>query len=378
MHDTRLFAIPRAAALAGAIGLSLAAAAPALGAEDFDLDALIAAARNEPPIQVYDSTGKIVEMAKSFTAKYGVEATGRKVSADDQLDLIIREARAGNIQGDVALLTDTPAAVAQLLPEKFVFSWLPPDMAEKIPARYQNPLAMTTNASVWAYNTEVYSECPIRNLWDLTKPEWRGRVAFYDPLKKGTYPDWFNQMEIHADDLMRAAYEEAFGKPLETDLDSATKAWVKAFAQNGPLVAPGDDEIAEAVGAPGQKEPFFGLMSSAKFRDNADKGFKLGLCKGLQPWPGWTYTKLALIASGTKSPNAAKLFIRYVLTPEGIAPQAVDGKLSTNVDVGLPPDEPSGIAEVLDKLQPYEATTALEDWEARQDWQDFWQVNYRK
>jgi iron(III) transport system substrate-binding protein len=185
-------------------------------------------------------------------------------------------------------------------------------------------------------------------------------------------------MATHDDDMMRAAYKETFGKDLETDEDSATKAWLKAFATNSPLITDGDDPIAEAVGAPGQKEPFFGLLSSAKFRDNADKGYKLGLCKDLGPWPGWTYTKLALIATGTKSPNTAKLFIHYVLTDEGIAPQAVDGKLPTNTDIGLPDDEPSGIGDVLDKLEQYNAATALEDWDAREEWQDFWRLNYKK
>jgi len=361
-----------ATALVGLLG-----AAPVL-AEDFDLDALVAAAKQEAPINIYDSTGKIVEMADNFSKKYGVKATGIKVSANDQLEMIIREGQAKNVQGDVVLLTDTPAAVAQLLPENFVYSWLPPDMADKVPEQFHDPLAVTTNASVWAYNTEVYDSCPVKNLWDLTKPEWKGKVAFYDPLIKGTYPDWFNQMATHDDDIMRAAYKETFGKDLETDEDSATKAWLKAFAANSPLITDGDDPIAEAVGAPGQKEPFFGLLSSAKFRDNADKGYKLGLCKDLGPWPGWTYTKLALIATGTKSPNTAKLFIHYVLTDEGIAPQAVDGKLPTNTDIGLPDDEPSGIGDVLDKLEQYNAATALEDWDAREEWQDFWRLNYKK
>ena len=116
------------------------------------------------------------------------------------------------------------------------------------------------------------------------------------------------------------------------DEESATAAWVKALAANGPLLTDADEAAAEAVGAPDQTEPFVGLMSSAKFRDNADAGMKLGLCTGLKPWPGWMYPSLGLIAKGTDSPNAAKLFIHYLMTEEGIAPQAVDGKMSTNTD----------------------------------------------
>ena len=362
-------------------GVALAAAAvfsaPAL-AEDFDLDALIEAAKKEPPITIYDSTGKIVDMAESFTAKYGVQATGRKVSANAQLEMLIREKEAGNILGDVALLTDTPAAMAQLLPTGVLESWVPGDLAADIPAGFQNPLAISTNANVWAYNTEKYQECPVKNIWQLTEPEWKGRVALIDPLTKGTYTDWFNQMAQHGEDALKAAYQEHFGKPLVTDKPSAAAAWLAAMGANVPLMADGDDRVSEAVGAAGQEAPFMGLLSSAKFRDNADKGYKLGLCAGMNPWAGWTYTKLGLIATGTDSPNAARLFIHYILTEEGIMPQMKDGKIPTSKAIKMPADEPSGLADHMDKLFPYDAATGLSDWESRQDWQDFWRVVYTR
>ncbi|AWM87975.1 ABC transporter substrate-binding protein [Microvirga sp. 17 mud 1-3] len=363
---------------AGLAALLLLAQAPGASAQDGDLEALIAAAKNEGPINVYDSTGKIVEIAKGFSKKYGLKATGMKVSANSQLEMIIREGRAGNVQGDVVLITDTPAAFAQLIPQNFVESWVPPEMAKKIPAQFQKPLAISTNANVWAYNTEVYDKCPVKNMWELTEPKWKGKVAFVDPLTKGSYTDWFNQMAQHGDAEVAAAYKAHFGKDLKTDEASATAAWLKAFAANGPLVTDGDDPISEAIGAPGQKAPFFGLVSSAKFRDNADKGYKLGLCTDIKPWVGWTYTKLGLIAQKTKSPNTAKLFIHYLLTPEGIGPQMQDGKMPTNIDIKLPEDEPSGIGTVSEKLFQYDASTGLSDWDTRQDWQDFWQVNYKK
>ena len=358
--------------------LAAAFAVEASAEEAFDLDALVEAAKKEKPINVYDSTGKIVEMAEAFTAKYGVKATGVKVSANSQLEMIIREAQADNVQGDVALITDAPAALAQLLPQGFVESYLPGDMKEKIPAAFQNPLAISTNANVWAYNTEAYDKCPVTNIWELTEAKWKGKIALVDPLTKSTYTDWFNQLEKHADAKVGEAYKAHFGKDLETGEKSAAAAWIKALAQNGPLLTDGDDPVAEAVGAAGQKEPFFGLLSSAKFRDNEGKGYKLGLCTAITPWVGWTYTKLGLIASKTASPNAAKLFIHYVLTEEGIAPQMKDGKLPTNVDIKMPADEPSGIMEVADRLFPYDAATGLEDFDRREEWQDFWRVNYSK
>jgi iron(III) transport system substrate-binding protein len=352
--------------------------ATAQAQEPFDLDALVAAAKKEKPITVYDSTGKIVEMAENFAKKYGLSAEGSKVKATAQLEMIIREARANNIQGDVSIISDAPAAMAQLIPQGFAESWLPPDLADKIPAEYQAPLTVVNSANVWAYNTELFDKCPVSNIWELTEPKWKGKVAMQDPLGKASYVDWFNQMAKHGDDKIAAAYKDFYGKDLQTDKESATAAWIKALAANGPLLTDADAAAADAVGAPGQSEPFMGLMSSAKFRDNAEKGMKLGLCKDLKPWLGWLYPGVGLITKGTDSPNASKLFIHYVMTEEGIAPQAADGKMSTNGDVKLPANEPSGIGSVLDQVLPYSMATALDDWDAREDWQDFWRMNYQK
>lgn len=351
---------------------------PAAADDAFDLDALVAAAKQEKPINIYDSTGKIVEMAENFSTKYGLKATGMKVSANSQLEMIIRESQADNVQGDVVLITDAPAALAQLLPENFVENYLPGNMTSKIPAQFQNPLAISTNANVWAYNTEAYDKCPVSNIWELTEPKWKGKVAMVDPLTKGNYTDWFNQLETHSTDKVAAAYKAHFGKDLETSEKSAAAAWIKALAQNAPLATDGDDPVAEAVGVAGQKESFIGLLSSAKFRDNADKGYKLGICADLDPWVGWSYIKLGLIASKTKSPNTAKLFIHYILTEEGIAPQMKDGKLPTSTDIKMPNDEPSGLMKVSGKLLGYNSSTGLDDFDRREEWQDFWRVNYTK
>ncbi|WP_211206629.1 ABC transporter substrate-binding protein [Wenxinia marina] len=363
--------------LAASVIALAALAGPAL-AQDFDLEALIEAARGEPPLTVYDSTGKIVDMAETFAAEYGLQATGEKVSANSQLEMIIREAQAGNVVGDVLMITDAPAALAQLIPQGFVESWIPGDMTANIPAEYQDPLTATTNANVWAYNTEVYDECPVSNIWELTEPEWQGRVALTDPLSKSSYTDWFSQMEAHSDAEIAAAYEAHTGNPLPGDYDSATEAWVAALAENGPLLTDGDDPVSAAVGAPGQAEPFIGLMSSAKFRDVEDMGHRMAICDTMEPFVGWTYSKLALIATGTDSPNAARLFVHYVLTEDGIAPQMVDGKVPTNTQIAMPADEPSGIVDLWDRLLPYDSSTGLDDWDTRQAWQDFWRMHYSR
>lgn len=367
-------------AIKSVVAVSVLSALPlqAFAEESFDLDALVTAAKNEEQLTVYDSTGKIKKIMENFANTYGLDAIGQKVKATAQLEMVIREAQAKNIAGDVIMITDTPAAMAQLIPEGFVESYLPSDMESVIPEKYQAPLTVTNNANVFAYNSEKYDACPVSNIWELTEAQWTRRFALIDPLSKSSYTDWFNQMETHHDDVVRAAYEEHFGKALETEFDSATKAWVSALGANQPLVTDGDDQTSSAVGAPGQDEPFFGLLSSAKFRDIKGKGHQLAICDTLTPWVGWTYSKLALIATGTASPNAAKLYIHYVLTEEGIGPQMKDGKVPTNINIQMPDNEPSGVVALWNQLLSYDSSTGLSDWDTRQDWQDFWRLSYKR
>ncbi|RUR36535.1 ABC transporter substrate-binding protein [Vreelandella populi] len=359
------------------VAISLASTPLAWASESTALDDLIAAARQEPAITVYDSTGKIVEQAANFSARYGVQAEGVKSKAPHTLERIIREAQANNIQTDVAILADAPAAVAQLLDTGFAVNWFPADLAAMVDERYRDPLAIVMAPNVWTYNTALHNHCPIDNIWELTEPEWERRVALQDPLGKPSYVDWFNQMAQHGDEAMAAAFEARYGHPLPDTEESATAAWVKALAANAPLLTDSDSNAAEAVASPDQQDSFLGLTSTAKFRDNAD-GMKLGICEDLDPWLGWTYPSIGLIASGTQSPNAAKLFLYYLLTEEGIAPQAQDGKISTRSDISLPETEPSGIGALKAQLFDYSPSTAIDDWENRQDWQDLWMLNYRR
>ena len=367
-----------AMALAAALSSAPAMAQNAWDAEGFDLDALVEAARAEPPITVYDSTGKIVEIAEAFAARYGVEATGVKVSTGAQIDQVMREGQAGNVVGDVVVVQDVPPAMAQLVPMGLLESWTPPDLAEFIPEGMRDPVIIVSSPNVWTYNTEIYDSCPVGNIWELTEPEWNRKLAMQDPLGKPTYTDWFNQMESHFDDAIAAAYEAHYGSPLETDEDSATRAWVKALAANAPLLTDSDSAAGDAVGARGQADPFMGLMATAKFRDNGPDGLALGLCTGLDPFSGWMYPGVGMISTQTDSPNAARLFIHYLLTEEGIAPQSADGKLSSNTEVPAHPDDLSGVADYLDEMMPYSTATAMDDFDTRQDWQDFWRMNYTR
>lgn len=344
---------------------------------EYSLEALIEAAKKEEPITVIDATGKIVSMAENFSKTYGLKATGVKMSGQEQEQVIAREAAAGNVRTDVFNMSNLPSVASQILPQGFGVSWLAPDLKDKIPAEYQSPAITSNNPWVFAYNTDVNGEtCPVNNLWALTTEEWKGRVAIPDPLLRNETMFWFNQLATHGDDAMREAYKAQFGEDLKTDEASATAEWVKRLAQNKPKVTKTDTDVGPIVGAKEEKPPV-GFLSAAIFRDAKKDGYGMGICKEMKPWIGQLTPRVAVIAAGTKSPNAAKLFARFMMTEEGMAPQLGDGKISTNSEAKMPESEVSGIANFVDLLYVNHSETTPDDFAKLQDWQDFWLSNSR-
>lgn len=129
------------------------------------------------------------------------------------------------------------------------------------------------------------------------------------------------------------------------------------------------------IGASSADDAYVGFLSSAIFRHAERDGYRLAICDGLQPYAGQLAPRVAAIAAGTSHPNAAKLFSRFMMTEEGMAPQLTDGKISSNTTAAMLAMERSGVINVVDQLHVADATTAAQDFERLQDWQDFWIIN---
>ncbi|MCP5016748.1 MAG: ABC transporter substrate-binding protein, partial [Ketobacter sp.] len=243
-------------------------------------------------------------------------------------------------------------------------------------AIYQNPAITSINPWVWAYNTAKYGDkCPVQNMWELTEPKWRGRVSIPDPLLRNETMFWFNQIETHNDQDMRNAYQAHFSKPLGSDIKSATQEWVKQFAANRPNVTRSDSDVGPVVGAHGLTDPHMGFVSAAIFR--AKYNYDMGICGGMKPWAGQLTPRVAVIATGTESPNAAKLFVHYMMSGEGMEPQLIDGKMATNINTKMPEKEGSGVINYVEQLHVTNSDTTNLDFVNLQDWQDLWTIHSR-
>ncbi len=349
-------------------------------ASDFSLDDLVAAAKQEDgAITVNDTSGAIKEIAKNFTAKYGIDVNGVKAKAPDQVEKATREAQADNVTVDVLDFDDGPTLVNELLPQKIVYSWSPPDL--NIRKGMTDPQVMITSATVFTYNDQANPDgCPVDNIWQLTQPEWKGKFMMQDPLNKPKFADWMTEMSLTQNDALEKAYEDLNGEPLDTSDEDAAHQFIKALAGNDPVLTGSDEDAAAGVGAGDQENPPMGLLSTGKYRDIEEKGYHMAFCAGMQPWSGIAAPKYTSITTGSKHPNGAKLFVHYLLTEEGILPSISDnGAQSANADVPQDPKlSPDGLTDWDQQLMFIGHGTDIlkKEAQARQDTQDFWRINH--
>jgi iron(III) transport system substrate-binding protein len=356
-----------------------AAAAPTATVEPFDEAKLLAAAKNEPPLVTLNNSGIVTTLATAFEQKYGLKVNGTKANTETQVQQVTREVQSGNVKLGVLSIEDGPTVQQQLIAQGFVENYVPGDMVKSIPKEWQNPLVQYWDANVVTYNSELAS-CPVSNVWDLTDAAWKGRVAVKDPLGTPQLITWFSFLvnEPVATNLAKA-YQQKYGSALQTTEKNAGYEFIKRLAANKPILTKSDDDAAAAVGAPGQKAAPVGLMSLGKHGEAPGKGNKLGICKGIQPFLGFAYPRFAVIVKGTPSPNAAKLYVHFLMTVDGVGPSMDDhGGFSANTDVRAGKVEFVGSREYWQQnLTFLDPALNQRAWDAREPLSDFWRLNLK-
>jgi iron(III) transport system substrate-binding protein len=356
-----------------------AAAVPTATVEPFDEAKLLAAAKSEPPLVALNNSGIVTTIAQLFEQKYGLKVNGTKADTPTQVQQVTREVQSGNVKLGVLSIEDGATVQQQLIAQGFVENYVPGDMVKSVPKEWQNPLVQYWDANVITYNSEL-SSCPVNNVWDLTDAAWKGRVAIKDPLNTPQLISWFSFLvnEPVAGNLAKA-YQTKYGSALQTTEKNAGYEFIKRLAANKPIIGKSDDDAAAAVGAPGQKNAPVGMMSLGKHGEAPGKGNKLGVCKGIQPFLGFAYPRYAVIVKGTPSPNAARLYVHFLMSVDGVAPSMDDhGGFSANTDVRAGKVEFVGARDYWQQnLTFLDPAFNARAWEAREPLSDFWRLNLK-
>jgi iron(III) transport system substrate-binding protein len=293
-----------------------------------DWAAIEEAAKKEGTVLVYANSSKVEKAAEAFMELYPeINVQAYDLGGDDVLMKTLEEQKAGAFTGDVWFSSGGADLVGQVLPKNYVWRFVPDSTAAYTPEQYTQPLLMSRfGTSVFAYNSELNDTCPITNIWELTQPEWKGKFFIEDPLNDASTLSKLITFAFHADEV-KQAYVDLYGSEpvLDADTPDAGWLWLKRFAQNGPIPQPGGDEVDSAFATPGMTESYMALTSYSNMADVQEGILAFEPCWGIQPKLGVQSQSYVGIINQAPHPNAAKLWIKFVTSPEGRDPWAKFG-----------------------------------------------------
>lgn len=354
--------------LAGATalaGLSLAGAAFAQEAPagyPSDYASLIEAAKKEGTVSIYTSTdaAQSQKLQDAFKAKYGISIAYNDLGTNGAYNQVISEAAAGQTTADIVWSSAMDLQMT-LVQDGYAQEYETPEAAN-IPAwaNYKNTLYGSTVEPIGAiYNTKALSADKLPKTYaDLitflkdNKTELQGKVATFDPEKSGS------GFLHHSND---ARERKDFW-----DL-------VKAMADDGVKIYSSSGSMKETV-VSGENVIGINIIGSYALQW-VNESPNLGVHFATDYTPA--FSRLAMIVKDAPHPNAAKLFVDFMLSQEGQSALAEGGLPSVRKDVtsgynidtlnqkvggGL---KPIAVDEgLVDYMEPTKRVQFLNDWKA--------------
>ncbi|MFA5448217.1 MAG: ABC transporter substrate-binding protein [Sphaerochaeta sp.] len=346
-------------------------------AEGYDYDALVKAAQAEGSLVARWQSGRAPQAAEVFEKKYGIKTVASpRFDDSENIERLRREYQAGNVQVDILGMDDGAIILSEFIPNGMVVSWTPPDLAPYISEAEQYPQVVYWQPCVIGFNNAVYSESPVKNLWELTEEKWRGKFVTCDPQIQPYMWHFFAAVIDHADEF-DAAYEALYGKKLVTEQENAGWEWVARIFANNPIAVEHDTEVSKAIGSPGQTNPPVGIHTLTRHRDAKEQNLNLGFDPNIVPAVGFAMPTYMAIPTKAPHPNAARLWARFLLTEEGSFPWTdTVGGFSPNQTIQASADNPftSSWGEWLDVLLMFDPVQSAA---VRRDLIDMWLMSQK-
>ena len=250
--------------------------------------------------------------AKGFEKKYGIKVQIFRSGSEKVIAKLEAEAQAGRIQADVLNVSDPGyffAAQARglLLPYLSRYAATIPDAFRDKDGHW---MAARLTAMTIAYNTKLVPADQAPKRWaDLTDPRWAGKLTIASPAYGGTSLNW------------AAGILKLYGWKFFEDL-----------ARNKPLLTEGHLPGMQLV-ASGER-PVAAEMNDYDARAGLAKGQPIGI---VLPEDGtFVIPTPVAILKATSRPNAAKLFVDYMLSDETQLVFVEDQTYSARADVRPP------------------------------------------
>ena len=306
-------------------------------------------------VTLYSISSRCTKGAEAFMDKYPeITCTPFDISTNDLLDKVTREHEAGQYVADVVHIKDEDGSLYnEYVQNKIFYIYQPADILAHIdPSLTETQTPLYIELTQLFYNAEAYPDgSPVTNIWQVTEPQWKGKILMQDPLNNVGWGSWITGFCVgDTPDQLAAAYEELYGEELVLSEGCANAGYefLKRLRENEPIFTSASDEVAEAVGTPGQSDPPIGFCASSKLRKNEDNGWVLAPVN-LYPTTGIPAINTLYVVEGCEHPAAAKLLIRFMMG-------GIDGDTS-----GYEPFNTLGGWPVRDDIEPAEGSVPYEE-----------------
>lgn len=154
---------------------------------------VLEAAQKEGKLVLYMNITGMEPLLSEFEKKYGIKSELVRVSTAKWLDIILTESRAGKLGADILQGPVDLIKIAKA--EKILASYVSPEAAAypdwaKDAEGYMQPSFAIETVSIM-YNTKmVKPEDAPKRYEDLTDPKWRGKIVMADPSIHATTISW--------------------------------------------------------------------------------------------------------------------------------------------------------------------------------------------
>jgi iron(III) transport system substrate-binding protein len=260
--------------------------------------ALIAAAKKEGEVVWY--TTQIVSqlvrpMSAAFEQTYGIKVRSTRANSTELSVKIINESRAGKPQSDVF---DGTSTVVPLKKEGYVLKWLP-DAAKGYPARYKDPEGYWVANNLYVltpgFNTSLVPKgTEPRTYQALLDPRWRAKMAWSNSPTSSGGPGFIGTVLTEMGEAKGMDYLRALSKQQIVNVASAAR------------------EVLDQVIA---GEYLIGLQIFNHHPViSAKKGAPVDWIK-MEPVTGTV--SVISVHKDAPHPNAAKLLVEFITSPEG-------------------------------------------------------------
>ncbi|HDR9057757.1 TPA: ABC transporter substrate-binding protein [Burkholderia vietnamiensis] len=307
---------------------------------------VVDAAKKEGKLIVYSTTdtGLVRPLIKDFESLYGVKVEYNDMNSTELYNRYISENAASSTSADV-LWSSAMDLQVKLVNDGLMASYDSPE-SQHVPqwAQYQKqaygttfePLAIVYNKRLIPENEVPKTRADLIRLLTTQADKFKGKVTTYDIEKSGVGFNYLTQ-DAHVNEKVTWELVKAIGAT-GPKLQSSTGAMMERISSGENLI--GYNIIGSYAYAKAKKDKSIGYVFPKDYTQ--------------------VVSRLATISKKAKNPNAAKLWVDYLLSKRGqtlIANQA--NLYAIRTDVAGETSAASLTKELADSLKPIQIGTGL-------------------